>query len=264
LKAISITLELCFVPSTDSYDAQKNTNLVSVVMAVYNEEDTVSQVIEELLALQFSDFDIELIVVESQSTDSTQTKIKVFESRENVKIIYQDSPRGKGHAVREGLKHVKGNVILIQDADDEYSLSDYPLLLKPILDGTTDFVLGTRHKSGESMRVMPGEPFRSKVLNAGHHFFVVLFNVLYGTKLTDPFTMYKVFRTKCIADLEFYSNRFDFDWELMGKLVRRNYIPIEVPVAYAARGFRSGKKVSYFRDPVTWIYAAFRFRFCKL
>ena len=238
--------------------------LVSVIMAVYNEEDTVSQVIEEILLLKFSEFEIELIIVESQSTDSTQAKIKEYESRENVNIIYQDSPRGKGHAVREGLKHVKGDVILIQDADDEYSLTDYPLLLKPILDGTTDFVLGTRYKAGESMRVMPGEPIRSNVLNAGHHFFVVLFNVLYGTNLTDPFTMYKVFRTRCIVGLEFHSNRFDFDWELMGKMVRRSFIPIEVPVTYTARGFRGGKKVSYFRDPVTWIYAAFRFRFCKL
>jgi glycosyltransferase involved in cell wall biosynthesis len=190
--------------------------------------------------------------------------IKGYETLHNVNIIYQDCPRGKGHAVREGLKQAKGDIILIQDADDEYSLDDYPSLIKPLLDGASDFVLGTRHKSGQSMRVMPGEPIRSNVLNAGHHFFVTLFNVLYGTNLTDPFTMYKVFRTHCIDGLEFQSNRFDFDWELMGKLVRCNFIPIEVPVSYNARGFGSGKKVSYFRDPITWIYAAFRFRFCKL
>jgi glycosyltransferase involved in cell wall biosynthesis len=252
------------VSSTDSYNAQKPTNLVSVVMAVYNEEDTVSQVIEELLALQFSDFEIELIIVESQSTDSTQVKIKEFESRENVNIIYQDSPRGKGHAVREGLKHVKGGVILIQDADDEYSLSDYPLLLKPILDGTADFVLGTRHQPGQPMRVMDGEPINSRMLNIGHSIFVRFFNLLYGTSLTDPFTMFKVFRTECIVDLTFKANRFDFDWELVGKLVRSNYYPLEIPVNYKARGFHEGKKVSWVRDPATWFIAALRFRFEKL
>jgi glycosyltransferase involved in cell wall biosynthesis len=243
---------------------QKTTNLVSVIIAVYNEEDTVANVIEELLARRFPNFEIELVVVESQSTDSTRLKIKEFESRENTTFIYQDTPRGKGHAVREGLKHAKGDIILIQDADNEYSVDDYPSLINPLLAGTCDFVLGTRHKLGKPMRVMPGERFQSSVLNAGHHFFTFLFNVLYGTKLTDPFTMYKVFRIKCIEGLEFESNRFDFDWELMGKMVRRNFIPIEVQVAYSARGFKGGKKVSYIRDPATWIFAAFRFRFCRL
>ncbi len=238
--------------------------LVSVVMAVYNEEKTVCQVVDQLLARRFNDFEIELIIVESQSTDSTREKITSYGSLENVKIIYQDVPRGKGNAIREGFKLASGSILLIQDADDEYSLDDYSSLVLPILNGESDFVLGTRHRPGEAMRVMVGEPLNSKLLNFGHHFFVRFFNFLYQVNLTDPFTMYKVFKVDCIKGLEFKSNRFDFDWELVGKLVRRNHIPLEIPITYNARGFVQGKKVRFVRDPLTWVIAAIRFRFEKL
>jgi hypothetical protein len=94
--------------------------------------------------------------------------------------------------------------------------------------------------------------------------FTWLFNVTYGTKLRDPFTMYKVFRRECIEGVEFVSDRFDFDWELAGKLVRLGYVPIEIPVEYNARSFHGGKKVRFVRDPPTWIRACLRFRFCSL
>ena len=257
-------IELLVLSVSNSIIQPRDRVVVSVVMAVYNEESTVCQTIDKLLAKKFKDFDLELIIVESQSTDSTQKKIRPYESHKNVKIIYQDKPRGKGNAVREGFKYATGSVFLIQDADDEYSPDDYPSLVLPILDGRRDFVLGTRHKQGEAMRVMEGEPLNAKMLNLGHHFFVWFFNTLYGTKLTDPFTMYKVFRRECIEGLEFKSDRFDFDWELVGKLVRRSYIPLEIPISYNARGFIQGKKVRFFRDPITWIIAAVRFRFEKI
>jgi hypothetical protein len=101
-------------------------------------------------------------------------------------------------------------------------------------------------------------------MNVGHVFFTGLFNVVYGTRLRDPFTMFKVFRRDCIHGLTFESNRFDFDWELVGKLVRAGYRPLEIPVNYRSRSFAEGKKVSFFRDPLTWIRACFKYRFTRL
>ena len=238
--------------------------LVSVIMAVYNEENTVTSVLDNLLAGDFKEFRIEIVLVESNSTDLTRQLISRYDSHSNVRIIYQESALGKGNAVREGFKHATGDILLIQDADDEYSISDYPSLIRPIIENQTSFVLGTRHKPGEAMRVMEGEPINSKLLNTGHHFFVWFFNSLYGTKLTDPFTMFKVFRSDCLDGLHFKSNRFDFDWELVAKLCRKGYLPIEIPVSYEARGFGEGKKVRYVRDPISWILAGIRFRLEKI
>ena len=94
--------------------------------------------------------------------------------------------------------------------------------------------------------------------------FTWLFNVVYGVRLRDPFTMYKVFRRPCIDGVEFVSDRFDFDWELAAKLIRLGYAPLEVPVAYNARSYSSGKKVRFFRDPPTWLVACVRFRFARI
>jgi hypothetical protein len=101
-------------------------------------------------------------------------------------------------------------------------------------------------------------------MNLGHVLFTALFNVTYGTRLRDPFTMFKVFRRDCLSGLTFEANRFDFDWELVGKLVRAGYRPLEIPVNYRSRSFTEGKKVSLLRDPLTWIRACFKFRFQPL
>jgi hypothetical protein len=108
---------------------------------------------------------------------------------------------------------------------------------------------------------MPESRLVSHVVNTAHRAFTLLFNALYGTRLRDPFTMYKVFRRECIDGVEFVSDRFDFDWEIVAKLKRLGYEPWEVPVSYQARSFAGGKKIRFFRDPPTWVAAAFRFRF---
>jgi len=117
---------------------------------------------------------------------------------------------------------------------------------------------------GKRTRVMDDARVVAPVMNAAHWVFTWFFNVTYGTKLRDPFTMYKVFRRECIQGVEFVADRFDFDWELAGKLVRLGYRPIEIGVEYEARTYHHGKKVRFFRDPPTWIAACVRFRFCSL
>ncbi len=237
---------------------------LSVVMAIYNELETAATAIDEVLALDIPDVEIELIVVESNSTDGTRAVVMGYADHPRVELILQEAPLGKGNAVRDGLRHATGGIILIQDADLEYSVDDYPKLLAPIMDGSADFTLGCRHVPGQPIRVMHGKRSVTAVVNAAHWVFLGLFNSTYRTHLRDPFTMYKVFRSECIEGVEFVANRFDFDWELVAKLVRLGYEPLELPVQYTARTFADGKKVRFFRDPPTWIWACLRYRFCKL
>jgi hypothetical protein len=102
------------------------------------------------------------------------------------------------------------------------------------------------------------------ILNLGHQFFRTLVNLALNAQMTDPFTMYKVFRRDCLQGLRLECNRFDFDWELLIKLVRKGYRPIEIPVAYTSRSFKAGKKISMIRDPLTWMWALAKYRFQPL
>lgn len=238
---------------------------LSVVMAAYNEAQSVRGAIERVMAKRIAGVDIELIIVESNSTDGTREIIREYEGRERVAVVWQDTPRGKGNAVRAGLSHVSGEYILIQDADDEYDIEDYDALIQPLVSGEAAFVLGARHGGGAwKMRQFEDQPLAAAFLNFGHWLFTTLVNIVYGLRLRDPFTMYKVFRADCLRGLQFECDRFDFDYELLIKLVRSGYRPIEIPVNYRSRSFKEGKKVNAFRDPITWLRAIFKFRFQKL
>lgn len=227
---------------------------LSLVIPVYNEAPTFETAFSRLLAKQVDGLDIELVVVESLSTDGTRDLVRKYEGHPRVKILWEDAPRGKGHAVRAGLEVIAGDYVLIQDADLEYDLEDYEALLEPLVLGRAAFVLGARHGgSAWKMRQFTGQPLLTMILNGAHWFFTLLVNVLYGARLKDPFTMYKVFRRDCLYGLRFNCNRFDFDFELVIKMLRKGYVPLEIPVNYRSRSFHEGKKVSFFRDPLTWL-----------
>lgn len=234
---------------------------LSVIMAAYNEENTIKNTIDKVLAKTITDVDIELIIVESNSTDSTQSILSQYQHHERVKIIWQDKARGKGHAIRAGLQHISGDFVLIQDADDEYDIEDYDALINPLVTGEAAFVLGARHGGSTwKMRKFSDQKLAGHVLNFGHWCFTLLINVFFGLKLKDPFTMYKVFRADCLEGISLECNRFDFDFELLIKLVKNGYTPIEIPVNYRSRSFKAGKKIRVFKDPLTWIKAIIKFR----
>ena len=171
---------------------------LTVVMAAYNEADTVATAIERVLGVELTGVDIELVIVESNSSDGTRSIVSRYSSDSRVRLVLQDTPRGKGAAVREGFLHATGDLILIQDADLEYSVEDYGKLIEPIMRGDVDFTLGCRHVPGEPVRVMHSMRKVAAIMNVAHWVLTWCFNVTYGTKLRDPFTMYKVFRTECI------------------------------------------------------------------
>lgn len=237
---------------------------LSVIVPVYNEKATFAELMNRLLVKEIPDLDREIIIVESRSTDGTREEVEKYCGHAGVKIVYEDKPRGKGHAVRQGLRHATGDFILIQDADLEYDLDDYDNLLVPLVDGKRAFVIGSRHSSGGNlwkMRQFNDMPVTGWLFNVGHMFFLWLFNLLYRQSLTDPFSMFKVFRRDCLHGVQFECDRFDFDFELVIKLIRKGYRPVEIPVNYKARSFSEGKKVRTFRDPLTWLRALVKYRF---
>ena len=238
---------------------------LTVVVPVFNEGNTARETLDALLAKQITGVQFEIIIVESNSTDGSREIVLGYQADPRVKLILEDTPRGKGHAVRAGLACATGDIILIQDADLEYDLDDYEELLIPIITGRQTFVLGSRHgPGGWAIRKFDDQPLHALVMNLAHWTFTLMINAALGIWLNDPFTMYKVFRRDCLDGLTFESNRFDFDWELLMKLVRKGHRPIEIPISYKSRSFKEGKKISMIRDPLTWLRAVVKYRFVKL
>ncbi|HEY6824089.1 MAG TPA: glycosyltransferase family 2 protein, partial [Steroidobacteraceae bacterium] len=242
---------------------------VSIIIAIYNEAGTAGALLERVWAQPLPGLTRELIIVESNSTDGSRAIVADFVARRadsvhgEVHVIYQDRPHGKGHAVRAGFAAASGDILLIQDADLEYEVSDYPDLLRPIVEGHTALVLGSRHLRPASWKIrqFANHGLLAGFMNAGGVVFRVLFNLLFSVRLTDPTTMYKVFRASCLEGISFTCNGFDFDFELLGKLIRAGYVPLEVPISYKSRGFDEGKKIRILRDPVAWLLAILRCRF---
>jgi len=235
--------------------------LVSIVVPVFNEKSTVTELLALLDRKELHGADREVIIVESNSTDGTREVVRTYEGRAGYTVILEDKPRGKGAAVRRGLATARGDIVVIQDADLEYDLDDYDALLEPILSGRHAFVLGARHGGGFwKMRQFHGARGVSIVMNLAHWGFTSMINVCFLVRLRDPFTMFKVFRRDCASGLRFRCNRFDFDWELLILLIRRGYRPVEIPVNYRSRSFAEGKKVRFLRDPITWMYTLLRLR----
>jgi hypothetical protein len=246
--------------------ATKAVRTCSIIVPVYNEQATFPELMRALLAKRLDHLGLEreIILIESNSTDGTREQVASFAATPGVKILWEDRARGKGHAVRAGLGVATGDIVLIQDADLEYDLNDYDALLEPLLQGRAAFVLGCRHNGRLRMRKFTDQWLLGEVLNAAHLLLRTLINVLYGQNMKDPFTMFKVFRRDCLYGLQFECNRFDFDHELVIKLVLKGYRPLEIPVNYCSRSFKQGKKIRLFRDPPGLIAADLKYRLQRL
>ena len=238
---------------------------LSIVIPAFNEKRYVSKVLEALIGLELP-IEKELIIVESNSTDGTRDIVKAFAgAHPGVKLILEDGPRGKGHAVRAGLQEATGSVILIQDADFEYDIEDYDALLRPILARRAEFVLGSRTLGlgGWKVRRYTNTPVKGCLINFAHVVFAKTYNILFNQRATDINTMFKVFRRSCLSHFELTSNGFDLDIELACKLAAAGFAPNEVPVNYRSRGFEDGKKIRFFHDAFRTYLMLFRCRFFK-
>ncbi|MBU2472967.1 glycosyltransferase family 2 protein [Patescibacteria group bacterium] len=238
---------------------------LSVIIPIYNEKNTIKTLLDSVVDVDLSNlgFKKELIIIEGNSTDGTRDIIKTYEQKPNIKIIYEDRPKGKGAAVRQGFKYVTGEIILIQDGDLEYKPSEYPLLIKPFINNNAMVVYGSRHMNNKNRQIRNFKDDRiyAFLLNMGAIIYTAIFNLLYGTKLTDPATMFKVFRTKLIKNMKFKTFGFDFDIELTAKFVKSGHKIIEIPISYKSRSVKDGKKIKFFRDGFKVFLAIVRFSF---
>ncbi|HEX7453582.1 MAG TPA: glycosyltransferase family 2 protein, partial [Polyangiaceae bacterium] len=235
---------------------------LSIVLPVFNEARYVADVIEALLRKELS-IDKEIIVVESNSQDGTREIVQRFEGRPTVRVIYEDRPRGKGHALKTGLAAVTGSIVLIQDADFEYAIDDYDALLEPILQRRAQFVLGSRSLGLNDWKVrrFAQGAFKGFLMNVAQVAFAKTYNALYQQRATDVNTMFKVFRRECLDGIALESDGFDLDIELACMLAKNGHAPLEVPVNYVSRGFEDGKKIQFLRDALPSYLAFFRYRF---
>lgn len=238
----------------------------SIIVPVYNERATVEALLDEVLRADLPEgLEKEVVIVEGRSTDGTKEIVRGYEGRPGVVVLYEDRPRGKGAAVRLGLSRVTGEIVLVQDGDLEYKPSEYSRVLTPLLRKDCDVVFGSRTLASPQQwqfrRFAGLERLYGFFVNLGGVLFTALFNLLYGTKLTDGATMYKVFRSEDLKALTLKSDGFDYDWEIAGKLARRGRRFTEIPVTYTARSRAEGKKIRFWRDGWRVLAAIVRYRF---
>ena len=223
---------------------------VSVVIPCFNERDTIEQVVNSVRNSPIQD--IEIIVVDDGSTDGTIDVLKEKVAGLADQIIYQPTNRGKGAALRSGFAAATGDIILVQDADLEYSPSDYPALLQPIFSGSADVVFGSRFLGGRPHRVLY---FWHMV---GNRFLTLLSNMFTNLNLTDLETCYKVFRAPLLKNLDLREKGFGFEPEITAKLAKTRCRIYEVGISYSGRTYEEGKKVNW-KDGFRAIYAIVRY-----
>lgn len=225
---------------------------LSVVVPVYNEGKTVKEILQRVEEVKLSHLDKEIIVVDDGSTDGTREILKTFGAKHLV--LYHDKNRGKGAALRTGFERVTGDFIVIQDADLEYDPANYPVLLKPLLEGNADVIYGTRFVGGEAHRILF---FWHSV---GNKIITTLSNMLTNLNLTDLETGAKAFNRNALDQIAPYltSNRFGIEAEMTALVARRKLRVYEVGISYCGRTYEEGKKITW-RDGLAAVWHILRF-----
>jgi glycosyltransferase involved in cell wall biosynthesis len=232
---------------------------LSVLVPVYNEEQTLEEVVRRVCAFAMAK---EIILVDDGSTDLSRqilTRLQQANQRANdplneIKTFFQPHNQGKGAAIRTALSHVTGDIVLVQDADLEYDPADYPTLLEPIQKGHADVVYGSRFAGGGAHRVL------FFWHSMGNRMLTLVSNMLSNLNLSDMEVGYKVFRADVLKDIELKSQRFGFEPEITIKLAKKHCRFYEVPIAYHGRTYDEGKKITW-KDGIAALYFMIRFKF---
>jgi glycosyltransferase involved in cell wall biosynthesis len=225
--------------------------LLSVVMPVYNEQDTVEEIIRRVLAVKMR---IELIVVDDVSTDGTPAILDRLQKELGFILLRQPRNGGKGAALRRGFAAVTGDMMIIQDADLEYSPEEYALMTPLITSGRADVVFGSRFLGTHRVFLLTHY--------AGNRLITLLTNLLYNTMLTDMETCYKLMRVDVLRSMELKSNGFGIEPEITAKVFKRGYKVYEVPISYDGRGYEEGKKITW-RDGIVALWVLLKYRFTE-
>ncbi len=235
----------------DETDVAKIRKL-SVIVPIFNERNTVVEVLRRMRAVDLPDgIEREIIVVDDGSTDGTREVLRQL-ADSTVRIVLHDVNRGKGAALRTGFTHATGEYILVQDADLEYDPEDWPKLLNPVLRGRARVVYGSR---------FTGERRNMLLLHwIGNRFLSMTTNVLYNTTLSDMETCYKLIDRTLVEEMNLQASRFDIEAEITAKILKRGVRIYEVPISYSGREFEEGKKITW-RDGFSALYTLIKYRF---
>ena len=222
--------------------------LLSVVMPVYNERETIDEIVARVDAIPMR---VELVVVDDCSTDGTRAHLGELQKQYGFTLLLQPRNQGKGAALRRGFAAVTGDIVAIQDADLEYSPEEFPRLAELIIDGRADVVYGSRFLG--SHRVFLFTHY------LGNMVLTLVTNVLYNTMLSDMETCYKIMRREVLDGLDLRSNGFGIEPEITAKIFKRGYRVYEVPITYDGRGYDEGKKITW-KDGIVALWVLFRNR----
>jgi glycosyltransferase involved in cell wall biosynthesis len=229
--------------------------VISIVVPCYNESKTLETIIARVLAADVSGLEREIVIVDDGSQDDSVNIAKALAERHpNIRVLEHKINQGKGAALRTGFRAASGDIILVQDADLEYSPSDYPRLLAPILDDRADVVYGSRFRSGSEMRVLLFWH------NVGNSVLTLMSNMMTNLNLTDMETCYKVFRREVIQAITIQEDRFGFEVEITAKIARLAVRPriYEVGISYSGRTYSEGKKITW-KDGIRAVWCILRY-----
>ena len=218
---------------------------LSVIVPCYNEENTIATILDEIKKQDF--IEKEIIVVDDFSTDNSNRILENYKKKNDFILLSNEKNRGKGYSIKKGIKEANGDIILIQDADLEYSPSDYKKLIDPILNGSADVVYGSRFVGAQETRVLY---FWHTI---GNKFLTLLSNMFTNLNLTDMECCYKVFKKNVIKNIDLKENRFGFEPEITAKISKKNLKIYEVGVRYFGRKYEDGKKITW-KDGFAAIY----------
>ncbi len=224
-------------------------------MPVFNETKTIIAILEAVSAADICGLEKEIIVVDDGSSDGTRKILEELDpGKYAARIFFHDKNQGKGAALRTAQSKAEGDIVLIQDADLEYSPDEYPNLLRPILQGHADVVYGSRLSGGAVTRAFNFTHY------VGNKFLTLLTNILYNCTITDMETCYKVFKSDVFKKVVIRSNRFDFEPEITAKVLKQGVRIYELPISYYGRDYSEGKKITWI-DGFGAIWALLKYRF---
>lgn len=225
---------------------------LSIIIPAYNEEKTILEVISSVKKQDVFGLEKEIIVIDDGSSDDT---LMMLSNVKGIILLKHERNRGKGRAVRTGIDKITGDIVIIQDADLELSPSDYPALIKPIIDGKAEVVFGSRILGSKGK----GHSFTYYL---GGRFVTFVANLLYGIKITDEPIGYKIMKTELIRSLNLECERFEFCPEVTAKIAKKNINIYEVPVSYNPRSTRDGKKLGV-KDGIEAVLTLLKYKFKK-
>jgi glycosyltransferase involved in cell wall biosynthesis len=238
--------------SVSQQNSDANTPTLSVIIPCYNEVTTVEKVLNRVQAVGLAN---EIVIVDDGSTDGTREVLAKIEAenRPGVRIIYREANGGKGAALVTGFHAATGEIFLIQDADLEYDPREYPVLLRPLHEGVSKVVYGSRFLGGPRKAMNFWNMVANKILT-------LTTNILYNAILSDMETCYKVFQADVVRNMTIHARGFEFEPEFTAKVLKQGIRIYEVPISYNGREWSEGKKIKWYDAPLAmWILLKYRF-----